>query len=78
MQLSPGAPLFGYSGLIHEIPLLYLLTGFPAELGPVSFPFGPLDPAFADIPFDMQALVSGEGAVNGSFTNPVQFVIPGS
>ena len=49
-----------------------------AALGALTLPFGPLSPALADIPFFLQAFVSGEGDVNGSFTNPVQFVIPSS
>ena len=78
VPLDPGLQLSGFSGLLQQFPLLFLLKGFPASQNNVSFPFGPVDPSLADITFHLQAFVTGEGGPSGSFTNEAPFVIPSS
>jgi hypothetical protein len=76
VTLPVGAKLPGYSGRLRVIPLDLMLTGFPADVGLVSWPFGPLPWEVADVPLDLQALLTGEGGPKGSFTNVSTFWIP--
>ncbi len=70
------APIFGYAGLIERVPLIFIFNALPSTLNPLALPFGPLPPAVAGFPLELQLLASGEGDTLGSFSNPAGFVIP--
>lgn len=76
LQPPLGAHVGGYAGLVQYAPLLFLLNGAPASIGAINLNFGPLPAGIAGFPLHMQALVTGEGAPLGSFTNGALFVIP--
>ncbi len=71
-----GVALSGYSGLLDRLPFLFIVAALPEAAGPLALPFGPQPAAVAGFPLTLQALVSGEGAPQGSFSNSVPFVIP--
>jgi hypothetical protein len=80
---SPSEPLppagvsaVGIAGRLHQVPLLFVFTGFPTAFAPVTLGFGPLPLAIADVPLHLQSMVTGEGLAKGSFTNVVHFTIP--
>lgn len=68
--------VYGYAGRIQWVPLLFILQGFPAGIGGINLPFNPLPVTISGFPLNMEAVVTGEGGVLGSFTNAAPFVIP--
>lgn len=70
------APVPGYAGRIQAVPLLFIVQALTETATPLALPFAPLPSTLANFPLSMQALVSGEGAANGSFSNVAIFAIP--
>jgi len=70
------ATLGGYAGVLHHVPYLFILSGFPENPHPIVLNYGPLTPSIAGFPLPFQALVTGEGGAKGSFSNVRMVVIP--
>ena len=66
----------GYAGKIQAIPFVFIVQGFGEALTPLPLPFPPIPPQFANFPFHLQAVMTGEGTVNGSFSNVSTFSVP--
>ena len=71
-----GVSLANYAGIIQAVPYLFIVELFPEAGTPLPLAFGPLPPIISGLTFQLQALVTGEGGVKGSFSNPSDFIIP--
>jgi len=75
-QLPPSGQQFaGYSGTLHQVPLVFILTGLPVQFAPLTLGFGPLPPNVIGVPLPFQSLITGEGGPKGSFSNVVTLTI---
>ena len=70
------ATLGNYAGVLHHVPFLFVLTGFPENPHPIVLAYPPLDPGIAGVPLPFQAMVTGEGGTIGSFSNASSVTIP--
>ena len=71
-----GVTLANYAGIIQSIPYLFIVELFPEAAGPLPLAFPPVPAIISGFPLQLQALVTGEGGVKGSFTNASDFIIP--
>ncbi len=76
LQAPISASLNGYAGVLHHVPMLFILAAFPEGVHPVVLNYDPLSPAIAGVPLPFQALVNGEGGAKGSFSNVSIVTIP--
>ncbi|HZL98734.1 MAG TPA: IPT/TIG domain-containing protein, partial [Planctomycetota bacterium] len=76
LQPPIAATLADYAGVLHHVPYLFILSGFPENPHPLVLNYGPLPAAIAGVPLPFQALVTGEGGPKGSFSNVRNVIIP--